>query len=263
MLHVMKQMQTVRLLMARDWFVLKKDAFSLFIDALIHMICNLFVMSQLLPLVGLEAHMIPSLYLGSVTMLLFSLGFNLSLTHVFDLSYDRFIDYQLTLPVHIYLLIAQQVFSYMMRACCIVLPVILLGVAALHGYFSWSDINIIAAICITFMSMLFTSLFFMAISFRYEFTWYVDNAWPRRLSPLFLLGTVFITWKKAYAAYPWLGSIMLFNPFTYITEGFRAALLGGHEYIPVLYCMLALGIASGLCMLAITYALKKRLDPVI
>lgn len=110
--------------------------------------------------------------------------------------------------------------------------------------------------------MVFFALLFLTLSFTYEYKWFLDNIWPRRLSPLFLLSASFFPWYKVKVFSPFFAYLFLPNPITYIIEGFRSALLGSDQYLPFSICITVL-IMSIIALIAIlTRAIYKRLNPV-
>jgi ABC-type polysaccharide/polyol phosphate export permease len=100
----------------------------------------------------------------------------------------------------------------------------------------------------------------LALSFSYQ--WYMDNIWPRILSPLLCLGAVFFTWHGINLFSPRIAQLTLLNPFTYVAEGIRQGLLGGTEYLPFTYCVPAVFLALVVVVGLLAYGIKKRLDPV-
>ncbi len=72
---------------------------------------------------------------------------------------------------------------------------------------------------------------FFSFSLYYEYDWFLENIWARRINPLVVFASFFFTWKAAHRFSPKISYIMLANPFTYISEGMRATLIGDHHLL--------------------------------
>ena len=87
-------------LLTRDLKVLKRRLNSLIIDGLILVSVTVLIFGYLLPLLGMPTTLIAPIFLGnSLSFFLASLGYNFATRMVYDLKFDRFIDYFLTLPL--------------------------------------------------------------------------------------------------------------------------------------------------------------------
>jgi ABC-type polysaccharide/polyol phosphate export permease len=86
--------------------------------------------------------------------------------------------------------------------------------------------------------------------------------WARRLSPLFLLGCAYFSWKQLAGFNYSIALLVLLNPLTYVHEGLRTAFLGGSEFLPLYFCMPAVIIFCAVLILLLARAVKHRLDPV-
>jgi hypothetical protein len=232
------------------------------IDAGILCLLQVLVFGYLLPVMGMARANVGPLYLVNICQILFLLGFNLAFNLVFDLKFDRFIQYHLTLPISKKWLFAEYVTAFMIKCITISLPLVSLGLFLLRNVISLEHAQWLLFGLIYTTSMVFFALLFLTLSFTYEYKWFLDNIWPRRLSPLFLLSASFFPWYKVKAFSPFFAYLFLLNPITYIIEGFRSALLGGDQYLPFGICITVL-IMSIIALVAIlTRAVYKRLNPV-
>jgi ABC-2 type transport system permease protein len=197
-----------------------------------------------------------------MTQIVFSSAYGIAFAYVTDLHRNRFINYQLTLPMPKTFLFGEFIFIFMIEIFFISLPLIIAGSLFLGPLFPLHHANWFLIIAMYLLSLLFFSLLFIYLAFNTEYTWFLDNVWARRLTPLFLLGCSFFTWKKLYAFNKTLGTLFLCNPLTYIHEGLRGAFLGQENFLPFWICFGMTLISCTLLVLLLSYAIKKRLDPV-
>jgi len=181
---------------------------------------------------------------------------------VFDLEYDRFIDYQISLPLPKKWLIASLVTFYVIETSIVTLPLFTLGIAFLSDSFHFSQTNVLLFIPMFLLANIFYVLLFLGFSFWYSYDWFMQNAWPRRLSFLLNFGANFFVWQKVFSFSPFFGYIMLLNPTTYVAEGFRATLIGSSLFISPLICLAAMVISITIAIAIISIGIKRRLDPV-
>ncbi len=249
-------------LLHRDLLVLKQKWRGMIIDSVVPLVAQVILFGKLFPLLGMPASFIAPLYLGSITGFSFFFGFSLGLRIVFDIQYTRFIDYHMSLPLPKRWLFAQYVTYFMIETAAVTLPLILLGIILLGKSFT----IVVTSWPLFFVSyilmLLFFGTFFLALSFHYDFDWFRENLWPRRLTPLFTLSANFFVWKSIYAFSPWISYLFLLNPVTYLAEGLRATLIGGDAFISPSICIPMTCIFITLAVLLLCVGIHKRLDPV-
>lgn len=249
-------------LMRRDLKIIKKTIGKDIIDGGILCLLQVLIFGKLLPIMGMPIASIGPLYLVNICQILFLLGFNLAFNLVFDLKFDRFIQYHFTLPINKKWLFGQYVCSFMVKCITISLPLVSMGLFLLRDVIVLTHANWLAFALIYATSMVFFALLFLTLSFRYEFKWFLDNIWPRRLSPLFLLSASFFPWYKVQAFSKFFGYLFLLNPITYITEGFRRTLLADTNYLPFWLCLSVICLAIMCLIFVLNRAMIKRLNPV-
>lgn len=250
-------------LIARDIKVLKKRLNNLIIDGLILVSVTVLIFGHLLPLLGMSNTLIAPLFLGnSLSFFLSSLGYNFATRMVYDLKFNHFIDYFLTLPLPKRWLFAYFVASFIIEASLVTLPLVTLGIILLGKNFGPINGSFITFLAVYFLVLLFWALFFLGSSFMYSYQWFKSNMWARRLMPLFVFSSSFFTFKKINAIMPTLSKLMLCNPLTYVVEGLRAALLGGTDYLPLTTCLIGIFVAILFMSLRLRYGISQHLDPV-
>lgn len=253
---------TLLALTRRDLKVFLYELLGTFIDGMVIVVTEAVLFGYLMPLMGMPKTTIAPLYIGTMMWVLFFLGENLAIHHVFDLKHNRFIDYQLSLPLGHQYLFAHYVLSFAIKTTIISLPLLYFGITLLGERFQIISFNSMGFIAIYLMSILFIALFFLYLSFAYSFTWFMDNVWPRILSPLWGFGCVFFVWRQAYDISPILGYFFLLNPLTYISEGMRSAIIGGPEFINVWICVGMLAIFCSATIYGLRQGISHYLDPV-
>lgn len=249
-------------LVMRNVIVLQQRYRGALIDAGIPLMVEVIVFGSLFPLMGVPLPFIGSIYLGAQTMSIFFIIGAFGFRNVFDLQYSRFIDYRLTLPLPKRWLFATYITYYVMEAFIVSIPLLTLGIMLLGSKFQAIQPHWFLFIVIYLMALCLYSLLFLGLSFHYEFHWYLQNIWPRRLSILLALSPIFYNWYAAYAFSPKIAYVMLLNPLTYVAEGLRTTLIGGPHFISPAYCILALAIWIGISILFLAKSIYKRLDPV-
>jgi len=232
------------------------------IDGIVLIFTEILLYSHFLPLMGMPSTEIAAMYIGSVVFVLFFLGENLSIRHVFDLKHERFIDYQLVLPISRPWLFAHYIVSFMIESSIISGLLLTFGLFLLGDKFAVISPDWIGLVIIYILSLLFFGLFFLFLSFVTNFEWFMDNIWPRVLSPLYGFGCTVFIWSKVNELSPWLAKLCLLNPLTYVSEGLRAASIGGPAFIPLWICIPVISCTIAALSYALMRSISKTLDPV-
>jgi len=249
-------------LIRRNIKVFRSELVGTLIDGAFLIITDVILFGYFLPLMGMPMDNIGPMYIGSIIFMLFFLGENLALRHVFDLRYERFIDYHLTLPVKKRWLFAQYIVSFMIESAVMSIPLLTLGAWLLGDRLMMVTLNIPGLIIIYLLSLIFFGLFFFYLSICSSFDWFMDNIWPRVLSPIYSFGCTVFTWKQLYSISPTIGYLALLNPLTYVSEGMRAAFLGGGEFISVWTCCAVLTVSCVVLIAALSRDIYNQLDPI-
>lgn len=250
-------------LLRRDLKVLRSKLRSMLIDGAILVATNVLIFGKLFPLIGMPSHFVAPLFLGhSISMLLLSLGYSLGLKIVFDIQYNRFIDYHLTLPVSKTWLFLSYIVSFMIEAFIITIPLVTLGIVLLGDAFAAMTGNWFIFFGVFLLNLLFISTLFLSFSFYYDPDYFRDNLWGRRLIPLLLFSTTTLTWRTVANFLPRASKLFALNPFTHNTEALRAALLGGPEYLPLWFSVVGMIFWIGFNCWLLAQGIIKRVDPV-
>lgn len=232
------------------------------IDAAIIATMQTLVIGSFLPLLGMPTELIAPLFIGMMTQIVFSASYSIAFKHANDLHHVRFINYQMALPLPKVWLFAQLVCSFMIEIIFITLPPLALGSVLLRSALAVQINSWLMLLIMYFSSLTLYSLLFLYLAFGNSYTWFLDNVWARRLTPLFFFGCGYYPWKKLLAFNAGLAYLFLCNPITYIHEGLRSALFGTEAYLPVQICIIAVALSCLALAYLLSRAVKKRLDPV-
>jgi len=247
-------------LVKRDLKVLKSRIFNVFIDNGAILAVVLILFGYLLPKMGMPKSFIGPIFVGNTVMSFFEIGFSLSINLVHDIKFNRFVDYQVTLPTSLPWVIASYIVNFIIETSLVTLPILILAILILGDKFVIVHLNIPGFILMYLLSLIFFATLFLLFSFAYEFHWFWSNIWTRRLEPLFAFGAIFVLWKKVYAFSRFWGIVFLLNPVTYVAEGLRSALIGGDTFIPLSICIVGVSITTALILFLLFPIIKKRLD---
>jgi hypothetical protein len=249
-------------LLRRDLKIISFNIKSRFVDGILLLTSQVIGFGYLLPLAGMPTALVAPVFLGIVTRIFFFLGYGFSMQRVFDLQQQRIIDYHLTLPFSLSFLIAEYIAGFIIEALLISLPLVIFGILLLGPIFPTEQISWLSFIIMYSLILIFYGLLFSYLGFANSYTWFLDNIWARRLTPLLFLGCSFFSWKETYEFSPFFGIVFLLNPITYTNEGLRACLLGQKGYLPLWISASVIICATIMLFFLLKAAIKKRLDPV-
>ncbi len=250
-------------LLQRDLFLLKKSLRTKLIDGFFYLIPEVITFGYLMPLLGMPLHFISPLFVGAgfvFTFFLFGYSFVMPIAHA--LNRGHIFNYQLTLPLPKRWLLAEYVTYFVIETTLVSSPLIIGGIIMLGPLFTIVKTQWFLFFFTYLLVIVLFGLFFLNTCFHYELTWFRNNLWSRRLSPLCNFSTILFSWAAVKKFSPFMSIILLFNPITYATEGLRATLLGGNENLPLMY---SIPILFGWILLycwQLTRSIYKRLDPV-
>ena len=249
-------------LVRRDCIVIRQQLRSALIDTTIRLFTEVLTFGALFPAMGVPHNLIAPLFVGAVTLQLLFFGMGFGIKILFDVKFNRFIDYRLTLPLPKRWLFAASITYFCLEALIVTLPLFTIGVILLGGAFAQMAPHWILFFVTYLLMLCLYGLLFLGLSLYYTFDWFMQNLWPRRLTFLLMMSPLFFVWYKAFEFSPWLARLMLLSPLTYTAEGLRATLIGGSEYIRPSFCIPMILVWIVLFTWFAASGIKKRLDPV-
>lgn len=200
-----------------------------------------------------------TLFIGNLLVLLGSITFHLMVPLLNDRQGVRFIEYQLTL-FNPRALLLEMIFFAALFSGTLFVPFFPISKLLLQNVFdtshtSWVQVFIIiyaGAFCLAAYNLL-------AICVMTERKQGV-NFWLRCNLPLFALGGLWAPWYVMNLLSPTLGFVIRLNPFLYVSEGLRQAIISGENYFSFSTCLAMLSLYTILFTLASFWVFKKRMD---
>ena len=247
-------------LLFTDFAVLKQVVVDQVINLMIWVICNVLVISYLMPSFGLSesygSFILAGLCASAGLFGVFPSVVNL----ISDFEGDRIIDYYLTLPLPSWLVFARAMLYYAINAAIIGSMVLPLGKLLLWNSFDITQVCLYKFLIIFVVTNLFYGAFTLWVASRVRNLIKIGNIWMRFVFPIWFLGGFQFSWHVLFQKWPLLAYLNLLNPMTYIMEGTRAAILGQSGYLPFWLCVVVIMFFSILCAWHSIIRLKKRLD---
>ena len=212
-------------------------------------------------LFGTNAGLNTMRFTGVLLLPLLVATFNLATTLMYDFEYNRFVDYQITVLSPALVVLERIVFNGLFT-CMLMIPFyplckLLLGAQFVTINTSWP---------LLFFMLLLASL--LASAYHILAMCVLPNAssfirlWARISAPLFLLGGFVAPWVIVYEVSPVIAYALLFNPFMYVSEGVRQAILGSPMFFSAPICVAVLVLFIFLFYGLALLFFKKRMDHV-
>ena len=202
-----------------------------------------------------------TMFAGSIMWAMFPFAFSIQSSLLYDLRHDRFIDYQLTL-VPAYAIVLERIIYGSIIVAAHMIFYFPLAKLIMGATFDTSATSWLGLFLIIYCGALLCSAYnFFVVNFA-DSMQKVRSFWVRVNFPLIQLGGFFFSWKTLYGYNKTLGYCSLLNPFTYITEGLRRALLGSEQYFPLSVCVGGLLIFSAFFTLLALFFFRRNVDPI-
>lgn len=245
-------------LIKRDLIIFVKDYPGKFLDILITFVFWVLIFGYFIP-EAVEGYGL-FIMVGAVS----SFGiFNIigqSGVLINDIQGDRTISYLLALPISSRTVFMYRAVSWAIQSFFITLPLYVFGKALFWTQLDLSQIlwvKLCVAIIISNVFFGFFSLWLVSVLYKIID---LNRVYFRFINPLFLMGCYFYSWKSVYKMSNWIGYVSLIDPFCYIMEISRAAVLGQEGYIPFWTSFIALCIFIVVLGMHATSRLKRILD---
>lgn len=200
-----------------------------------------------------------TLFVGNILLTLMTLTYKLNIGLLFDFEQQRFIDYQITLLPPRYVLLERMIFSALFTFVLLA-PYFPLSKILLQDYFVTTHTSWIMLEFMLAWSALFCSAYHVMISSLLKSSSTLTQFWVRLNQPLLILGGFWVPHTVISEFSPLLGYLCYLNPFTYVTEGMRQAILGSPHFLSIATCMGALSISTLICVLLSFYLFKRKTD---
>jgi ABC-type polysaccharide/polyol phosphate export permease len=250
------------MLLQRDLKVLRVHIKDMLINGSFFVFIQTMLYVYLFPLMGVSTERTIPLFLGLVIALLAVTGFHRTFRVILDLHENRFINYQLTLPLPKFFLFAEYLTMYCFEFCLqVIIPFVTIGFFV-GPALNFAHAHVLSVLLVAGISVFFCSTLFLMVSMTFSYEAFVDHVWPRLLTPFLLLGPAYYPLDAVAKISPFLSKLFLLNPATYIVEGFRSALIGLPSTLSVAQCITTLALLSVTNIIILTMGIRRRLDPV-
>lgn len=247
-------------LLCRDLTIFRRRFVGRLIDMSFVFFTNIIAFNYFLAPMGMGPNYGPFIMVGAIAIFgMFDLmGYVAEM--VMDLEGGRRITHTLSMPISSTMTFISIGFNWAVTSCILILFLLPLGKLLLWNQFDFSAVSWWRFAIIYPLIHLFFGFFALWISSVFSKSSQMGKIWTRLINPLFMFGGYFFPWASALAVSPLIAKIMLINPFIYITEGLRSAMLGPEGALPFWICPLALMFFCSFFIWHSSKRLKKLLD---
>jgi len=247
-------------LLKTDLLIYKQNVKDQIIDVLIWVIPLTLVYTYIFPQIGMTKDFGSFYVVGTmVSVAVFNI-WNAATVFVADLEGDKAISYPLTLPMPSKLYFIKLAVGYACKTIVTSFLMLPLGKLLLWNKINFANISIFKFILIFLSINLFVGIFaIFAISVPKNIRT-LDSILMRIIFPLWFLSGAEFSWQTLYGFSTWLAFLLFFNPFLYLMEGARAAVLGQADYLNFWICLAVIWVGGVLFGLVGIRRLKRNLD---
>lgn len=177
-----------------------------------------------------------------------------------DLTGDKVINFGLALPMPAWLVVIKQIVAVTITGLATGVFILPITKLVLWNSFDLSHFSLVKYLVIMVMSNLFFAAAAVALASATEQIEFIDTSYRRIMFPLWQLGGFQFSWKMLWGISTTLAYASLINPFFYIFEPMRTALLGDKDNLPFWPCIGVLALITACVTWYAVRSLKKRLD---
>lgn len=255
----MSQLQALQGLLLRELHVFSRKIRGMLTNVLITFTFQMMFFRFFMPALGMETKLIPALFIGNITGMLLLLGWQYGIRLLLDNESHGMIKYHVLLPLSLRKLLFVYITGCMISISTIVSIVGTLGLFAFRDFVQIAD-SYLAAFGFFFVVSLGLSSLFITLALTVSSHFYMNSMWPRVLAPMFMSGGVYFSWYRIHEFSPSFSKFLLINPMLYCTEGMRALLLVGGQYISPLYGAAYIGGAAVLLLACLVPVVRTKFD---
>jgi len=230
------------------------------INNLIWSSSSMFSFTYILPHLGLSTEYGSFYAVGCLaSSTIFGIFLNVAL-FASDLAGDKNINQQLLVPMPSYLVLYKNMAFYTIRAAALAIILLPLAIIILGSNFDLSHFSIPKFLIMYFLCCLVSSALSIIIQSYVTDLNKIEDIWNRFLFPIWYFGGTQFSWFTLAKFSKTVSYICLTNPFIYVVEGLRVAILGQQNYLPFWICVLV-SLASSIILSTIgIMRLRKKLD---
>lgn len=259
----MNSFKTFLYFLSRDWHVQAKHASRFILNQII-----LYPIIQGLTFLYLQPSILfgdrdPQInmmfFIGNILLLMMVITYKLTITLLFDLDQDRFIDYQISI-MRPHLVLLERIVFVSLFTCLLLSPIFPIISCYFPAYFNTAATSWWRVILALYCGSLFCASYHTFMACWLNSPRDIRRLWIRYNQALFMLGGFSVPWHIVNQASPFLGYITRLNPMMYITEGLRQAFLNDARFFPYWLCIIALLLASSGMIVLAWRVFKRRVD---
>jgi ABC-type polysaccharide/polyol phosphate export permease len=261
MSQLISVLKTTWWLLAREFFILRKDLLNSLIDCLIIPVTFIIIGGYILPTLGMPLDYGSFMVVGAMLMMTWGTCSWIGAGPlVSDLEGDRAITYELVLPLPSSMVLIKTALGFAIHAIILNIVAIPIGKVLLMDKFDLSHFSLIKFVPMYVSSAIMFGLFAVMIALWVENSFRFGRFWCRIGAQLTFFGGTQFSWLTMYKAWPLLGWIGLLNPLVYAFEGCRASVLGAEGNLNYWLCLAMVWAWILVFYYVGYYFLKKRLD---
>jgi hypothetical protein len=206
-----------------------------------------------------NAHLGTILFCGNILIVFMIVTYKQTITLLFDLENDRYIDYQITV-LSPRLVILERIISTSIFTFFLALPFFPVAKLLLQDNLATSATSWWQVMVILYIGSLCCSAYHQCATLILQHTNQISSLWARVNHFLINFGGFWIPLNTLYAYSWYLGTIAHLNPLIYITEGLRQSIVGGTQFLSFWFCCQMLLLLTVFFTFAAWYQFKKRTD---
>ncbi len=247
-------------LLKTDLIIFRKNLSSSIINCIVWITITMIVFAYIFPNLGMTKNFGPMWLASSIATWAIFEAWPSTITFLSDIDGNNTISSQLILPIPSWLILVKRALGYAINTIVTGLIILPIGKLILWNNISFANFSVIKfLVIIVTMNMFANSFSHFLITLIPDIN-NIEKAFIRVLFPLWFLGGAQFPWYVINKMSPIFGKIILLNPFIYMMEGIRAAILGQSNFLPFWYCVAALWLFTFIFGTIAVVRLKKRLD---
>ncbi len=247
----------------RDFFVYKKQLRRFFVNfsflrPLFYSFSFAYIQANII-FISQQTKFVTILLAGNMVLILMVISFTLAAPLLFDFEEERFIDYQISI-LRPHLVILERILFSSLFCFVVMLPFFPMAKLILRTSFDTTHTSWSLVFLISYLGSLCCCAFHYLIVCAMKGSEYLPSLWMRIEIPLLILGGYIAPLHTILKLWPTFGYIVFLNPYLYVAEGFRSAILGTSEYLSISACAAGLIGFSILFTLLTFYFFRKKTD---